>query len=618
MPIALGTRLAELYARWSGRLIAVAGVLAVGGLILLEGFLRPPLPPGLLACAQVIGIVLFAVVRLMGWLVVRDRRAYLREHGLDLAVVLAMLVIWRMDPQSATVMVVRIAAVYIAAVQVLSVMQWLVQGVSHKVARTQAGVHPARLMVAAFALVILLGTGLLLLPKAAADPVSGQYGLHAVNCLFTATSATCVTGLVVYDTGTQFSRFGQVVILLLMQAGGLGIVFFGTLLGVLLGRQMSLQDSALLQDALGYRMLGQIGRLVRFIVLTTLAIEVLGALLLVGMYRDAGMEPQESWFQAAFHSVSAFCNAGFCLSPDGQSLIIYRHYWHVYVVVAGLILLGGLGFPVLSNLWAVATRPLRSAWLRLRDPTAQPQHVRLSLQTKLVLTTSAVLLVLGVLLLFVSERHWPEADTCVSGAAMCRQSTGMRLASAWFQSVTARTAGFNTVALDESSMSMAGHFVLCLLMFVGGSPVSTAGGVKTATVAVLLLSLWATIRRRDQAEAFRRAIPFHYVRRAGALVFLFALLVAFVVLMLCFTEADNRRFEGAPPSLRSLVFESVSACGTVGLSTGITPRLTVAGKLMVTLAMFCGRLGPLTFFLALVERERPARYAYPAEAVALT
>jgi hypothetical protein len=333
-------RLTRAYQRGEKLLAALAGALAVGGLILLEGFYIPPLPPGFLAAAQLSGIALFVALRLLGWFLVRDRRAYLREHGLDSALILALSLIWLLDSQQSLPLLVRVASVYIGATQALAAMQWLVVQASRRVAQTQAGANPARTMVFAFALVILVGAGLLYLPKATTEHVTGNFGQHAVNCLFTATSATCVTGLVVYDTGTEFNRFGQIVILLLIQAGGLGIVFFGTLLGVIFGRQMSLHDSALLQDVLSHRMLGQIGRLVRFVVFTTFAIEALGAAFLFGMFHRAGMSIAESWYQAVFHAVAAFCNAGFSLTPNGQSLIVYRGHWQVYVVATGLIILG--------------------------------------------------------------------------------------------------------------------------------------------------------------------------------------------------------------------------------------------------------------------------------------
>ncbi len=440
--------------------------------------------------------------------------------------------------------------------------------------------HPARLMVSSFAAVILVGALLLSLPQASAAPEA----VRPVDALFTATSAVCVTGLIVKDTGGDFTLFGQMVILVLIQLGGLGIMTFSVSLALVLGRTLSKSRAVVMQDMLDQESVREVFNLVRFLAAATLVIEAAGALALFTCFaRRQGLTlatlPRLA-HSAVFHSVSAFCNAGFSLYST--SFEAWRSDVWVNGIIASLIVLGGLGFPVLRDLALVGKRR------RLREERGP----RLRMQTKVVLWTSAVLIVVGAVVFYFVD----------AGDTLAGHPFGTRALASLFQSVTARTAGFNTVRI--ASVGHAGLLLLLVLMFIGASPGSTGGGVKTTTAATLWSAGWSTLRGRPRTEMFRRTVPRGVVRRAVALLTCsaLALAVAGVALM----SVEDQPF-------RDLVFELFSAFGTVGLSTGATPKLTDAGRLIITAVMFVGRLGPLTLALLFVGEARQASYAYPEE-----
>ena len=484
------------------------------------------------------------------------------------------------------------AMLLLAVAQVLAGEQWawawflgreaavlvFVPSVRYRRLVSRLWLHPARLMFGTFAGAILVGTVLLALPVATPD---GE-GASPVDALFTATSATCVTGLIVRDTGTQFTLFGQLVILVLIQLGGLGIMTFSVSLVLVMGQRLSKSREVVMQDMLDQDSIVEVLTLVRFIALTTLVIEALGAAALyVGFAAQRGYS-LGTLYVAIFHSVSAFCNAGFSLFST--SLMDYRGELWLNLTFMALIIMGGLGFPVLRDL-AAAAKPRHLG-------EAPPRRLRV--QTKVVLVTSAALLMLGATLFYVFERH----------GQLDGLRPGERVLASWFQSVTARTAGFNTV--DMAKVGAPALVLLMALMFVGASPGSTGGGVKTTTLAILIQTVRAAFRRRPQVELFRRTVPLSVVRRAVVLVVLSQLLL--LVALLALASVEKQPFE-------ALAFEAVSAFGTVGLSAGATPNLTTAGRLIITALMFVGRLGPLTFAFSLLREARAAAYEYPEERV---
>ena len=428
-----------------------------------------------------------------------------------------------------------------------------------------------QIILLGFLAAIVLGAALLALPAASRDGEAATW----LDSLFTATSALCVTGLVVRDTARCWSLFGKTVILILIQIGGLGVVTMATLLTVMAGKRVGLRQRSVLQESVAAPRLGGILRYTRFILCATLALEAAGALTLLPVFAQV-YGPWKGAGFAIFHAVSAFCNAGFDLMGEPaafSSLTAWRANAAVNLVVMALIVLGGIGFGTLDD--------VRTHGFKLR-------HYRL--QSKLVLATSAVLILLPAVWYYCVEL------TALSG--------GERVLAALFQSVTTRTAGFNTV--DYAAMSEAGQLLTILLMLVGGSTGSTAGGMKTTTLAVLTLSAVAVFRRKPNPTAFGRTIGTETLRAASAI------LSAYLALFLTASVVMSR-VEGLP--LLTAMFEAASAIGTVGLTLGVTPRLGTASKLLLIFLMYFGRVGGLTLIFAALPKDGNALAKFPEERV---
>jgi len=428
-----------------------------------------------------------------------------------------------------------------------------------------------QIIILGFTAVILLGALLLMLPVSARGGAATPFA----DALFTATSAVCVTGLVVYDTASHWSAFGQAVILLLIQIGGLGVVTVTASFALLSGRKISLMQRSTMQEAIAAPKLGGIVRLTGFILRATFFFELIGALLLLPVFvTDYGMS---GIWMAIFHSVSAFCNAGFDLlgstAAPFVSLTEYGGNALLNITVMLLIIVGGLGFLTWDD--------IRVCGLRLR---------RYRMQSKVILVTSAILILLPAAFFFFTE---------FSG-----QPFAERLLGSFFQSVTARTAGFNTA--DLSLFGGAGQAVMIFLMLIGGSPGSTAGGMKTTTIAVLAANAAAAFRRREDAQLFGRRIESDTVRNAST-IFLLYLLLFFCGAVFISTV------EGLP--LGPCLFETASAVGTVGLSLGLTPALSMPSHIVLILLMFFGRVGGLTLIYAAMSGYRPALSRLPQEKI---
>lgn len=441
----------------------------------------------------------------------------------------------------------------------------------------QAHVPPAVAIFGSFAAAIVAGAVLLSLPVAATQPLS------VVDAIFTATSAVCVTGLAVVDTGTALTPFGQVVVLVLCQVGGLGLMTFAMFVVVLLGRQVSFRDHMVIEDTMHHSPSAEIGKLLRYVLTFTFSVEAVGAVLLWLRWRE-DFPDGRAIYLSVFHSVMAFCNAGFSLFPD--SLMRYRGDLYVNAVITLLIISGGLGF--LVN-------------MELRDQAlmrfAGKRPPRLSLHTRVVLVVTASLLALGMAGFLVSE--W---ENLLRGMPLSE-----KLLAGWFQAVTPRTAGFNTV--DYGQAATATLFFTIFLMFVGASPGSTGGGVKTTALGLLLALLRARYRGRGRAMMFERTIPHAVMDRAISVILLSWILTSSALLLLTVAEQGVAPHAEARPQFIDLMFEAVSAFGTVGLSTGITPSLSPAGKMLLALLMFAGRLGPVTIALA-AGRKAPGRVRF--------
>ncbi len=614
--------------------LALTGLAAVATLVLDYGFTLAPSQQRVVHIVQTVILVVFILDRVLRLLLAPRRRDYLRENWIDFAlivlVVAGLLVGYRMKGRflSAGALYVIITQLYILATLVL-------RGVGLNLRFAGSGIHPSWLLVGSFALLILAGSGLLMLPAAVEEAYYPKW--YYDDALFTSTSAVCVTGLVVRDTGTHFTTFGQAVVLGLIQTGGLGIMLFGTVLAMAVGRGLSLRGTAAVQHMLSSEEPGQIGRLVKFVVVTTLTAEAVGALLLYPMFcRPQGppdalitLDAVQAAWHSVFHSVSAFCNAGFALY--GNSMMQgtregwvhpLRENWQVYGVIAPLIILGGLGFPVLEDCARWGRQVLARLARRLHPRYGHLGFInplpRLTLHSKIVLSTSGVLIAGGAaLLLLVEPPPGPPSGT-VGRHAFVMEETRQRsdwsqvrgsgrVLHALFTSVTARTAGFNTI--DMAELSNAGKLAVCLLMIIGASPASTGGGIKTVTVALLVLTVYSTLLRRNEVELFRRSIAAEVLRKAVTVTVLFVAMLILLTFLLSVELRQERSF-------LDLFFEVTSASCTVGLSTGLTSHLaTPWSKLILVIGMFVGRLGPLTLLAGFASRVRRVDYQYPQETV---
>jgi potassium uptake TrkH family protein len=517
-------------------------------------------------------------------LVIRQRLVYVRAHivelvlaGLCLLVLLfpgqigAALHAWNplLTPEA-------IANLYVAITQVALLIAFIPGGLRASTRLMSSPVQPALLIVLSFLLLIALGTGALLLPRASTERI------RFVDALFTATSASCVTGLIVVDTGTYFTPLGRFVILVLMQVGGLGIMTLTTFFAAIVGRRGSLKEYATLQTILGQDSIGRIRGAAAQILLTTFFFEAAGAIALYAFVEPGRTGTFDRVFFSIFHAVSAFCNAGFSLLAQGMSDPALRQSAPALVAVMVLIVAGGLGFPVLKNIGQATLARLRGR----RQP--------LSLHARIVLTVTLSLIVLGGVGFGLLER----------GATLAGENGADLVLHAAFQSITARTAGFNTV--NMVALAAPTTFLMIALMWVGASPGSTGGGIRTTSFALVLMDARAVARGKGRVEFRHTPVDPASVSRAHATVSLSLAFIAVAFLTLAITEHQP---------LLPLLFETFSAAGTVGLSTGITSSLTDAGKTVVILLMFVGRVGFLTLAMALTPQARSPRVDYTAESV---
>jgi len=423
--------------------------------------------------------------------------------------------------------------------------------------------HPSTILLASFLLVIAAGVLLLELPV---STVSGH--IAWVDALFTATSAVCVTGLTVLDPGSAFTLFGQCVILALIQVGGLGLMTISVALFRWIGRSVSFRYRMVLQDVFAHTPRADIFGLLKSVLFFTLTVEFIGAALLTIHWRREFPLDQAA-YRAIFHSVSAFCNAGFSLFPD--SFMRYSGSTLLNVTICGLIVIGGIGFPVLYDL---------QNWLSGR----KRRRIRLSIHTKTVLLTTSILILAGAFMFaFLEQQSLSTAP-----------SLSHRILAPLFQSITCRTAGFNTV--DIGSLKEATLALMICLMFFGASPGSCGGGVKTTTLALLVLSIAGWLRRASRVHVFKKSIPRATLDRSVTLTLLAIGMISLIVFLILAGNAVSGHVVAGPRgSFLGYLFETVSAFGTVGLSMGITPDLNVWGKLMLALMMIIGRVGVLTF-----------------------
>ena len=601
--------------------LAIAAVLAAASLVMLYGWTdRPPL-----LGKGVLGLdgrqVLVVIQLIVAGVLVAERfgrmvlapppREFFRNNWGDFAMiavaVLAVLAgLAENHALAGDAMWVIFAQVYIVfalAMRVADCPFW-----SH-----MARVHPLWLLVGGFIFLSLAGALLLILP-ASASTNAGL--LWFQDALFVATSAVTLTGLSLRDVGTEFSFLGQFIILALIQIGGLAIMIFGSALAVSLGRGLGLRGSSdrpTLQGDPDCRRRLDLGRMARFIVIATVSIELVGAILLYPMFigrlgaQEHALGPLESAWYAVFHSVSAFCNAGFCLWQHNVN--DFREHWQMLGIVGPLVILGGLGMPVLQDILRSLATLAHRIKRRLRagsGPWKPVIAIRLSLHSRVVLWTSLLLLFFGTSGILLVETVGLKVTAAERGGIFSprdidirsdfeRLSPSERLQACGMLSISSRTGGFSTFNLAE--MSDAGKAVTCMLMAVGASPASTGGGMKTVTFALLVVVVITNLRRRDRVDVFGKTISQELIQNAVTMIAMYALFVAAITIVLSVFGRTHNRF-------MDVLFESISACSNVGLSTGLTKDLNDPGKFDLIFAMLAGRLGLPALALAMTLRLR--------------
>jgi len=470
----------------------------------------------------------------------------------------------------------RVFLFFLIGRQVISLLNLRTVSINRSTFIEKLSDNPPVLVMLTFFFTIFLGALFLMLP--AATTIGEDTSL--LGALFTSTSATCVTGLIVYDTGTHFTLFGQIIILLLIQIGGLGIMTISSAFAILLGQKMSLKSESIMQNVIGESNKLDMISLVKSVILVTITLEFLGAVIMYFTFIAKAYPVKQAIYHSIFHSVSAFCNAGFCLYSN--SLISYIGNFNINFVITSLIILGGIGFPVLKDIQQIIKKRV--------------SYKRLSLNSKIVISSTVILLVLGAVIFFISEYN--------------NEMKGLhfldRIMASYFQSVTTRTAGFNTI--DTANLSRGSSFISGILMFIGASPGSTGGGVKTTALVVVLVAVIAMFRGHDDVNIFKRKVSERIIKKVMALVAASVALLAVMIFLLLMFE---------PFTFEKTVFEAISAFGTVGLSMGITDRLSSAGQIIIILLMYLGRVGPLTLMFAISETKDRSFFTYIEEKISI-
>lgn len=566
----------------------ISSIAAIGLLTYRFGFTLTPLQERQVFYGLDLVFAIFVVAFLVRWLYAFRRTEFLRKHVFEGILILIILINglsayvfgYQLIPELlALVGIEDPVPFYQGAVTIFIFLLIFYEIAVAGASLSHLKLKPAVTFVVSFLILIIIGTGLLMMPDMTIRPG----GMPFLEALFTSTSAVCVTGLIVVDTATYFTTNGQVIILVLIQLGGFGILSFASFFTLFLGQGVGIRHQAMLQDFLSSESLLTARGLVGKVVTITFSIELLG---FIFIYLTWGNEVVfDSWeqkiFFSLFHSISAFCNAGFSLFSNGlyEGVVVGSYIMQMVIIV--LVILGGIGFPVIQDIFSIS---------RLRDRLRNPwKDWRLG--TKLAIYVSAVLLAFGTITFYLLERNNTMSNLTFMEA----------LVTSFFQSTISRTAGFNTV--DISTLRLPTYLIIIFLMFVGGSSGSIAGGIKTSTFYLIFASAIATIRGKLRLEIGRNYIGNTLLFRALS-IFVFAVgAIGLGTLLLTISEPGMDFIQ--------LFFEEVSAFGTVGLSTGITSELNNFSRMVIIISMFIGRIGTITFAIAFVSRVSTQKYKYP-------
>ena len=450
-------------------------------------------------------------------------------------------------------------------------------------------VNPALLFIFSFAFIIVIGSFLLMLPNSTTD------GISLIDAIFTSTSAVCVTGLIVVDTATTFTMLGKTIIMGLIQIGGLGIMTFTSFLGIMFQSNSSFSNQMMLKDIIIEEKLGEIFHTISKIILITFLIEFIGALIIFASIAHLGcMDLKNKIYFSIFHSISGFCNAGFSTFTDGLYESTVRYNYNLHLIIAFLVICGGLGFPILFNYYRYFKHFLKN---KIRQTLTGERYRHLPLvinvNTRIVLFTTIILLAFGTLFIFITEYNNTLSELSLRG----------KVVSAFFASVTPRTAGFNTINMGLVLNSTS--LIIIFLMWIGASPGSTGGGIKTTTFAISIFNAINVSRGKNRIELFNREIPELSIRRAYSIMFMSILIIGLSTFLISVFDPQMDIFK--------VVFECFSAFSTVGLSLGITPELSTQSKTVIIFLMYIGRVGTITLLIAMVNRVKILSYRYPIE-----
>ncbi len=567
--------------------ITVIGIGSIAALIAEFGFFLTWNQIEFVDTTVSVFVTVFVIQEVIRLLIMRRARSYFRERRPE-AIVILLIFLQLLFPQAIyyiglvfapDLRIEQLALLSLAATQATLVLSLVVRALRYNQLLGTVRLPPGALFILSFLLLVFGGTLLLLLPRATTIPLS------FTDALFTATSAVCVTGLIVVDTATAFTPLGKTILLILIQIGGLGIMTLTTFFALFFSGGISIRERLLMSAVLSETSIGEVSSILLRIALLTFSIEGIGAVLLY-ISQDGSFinfDPYQFYY-CAFHSVSAFCNAGFSLYSVGLYDEAVRSNYGYHTIIMSLIILGGLGFTVLSEV-------LRT--MKFWKPRTYRLRYRMSVFSRLALITAAVLLAGGTLLFFVIESHYSFRDMTV----------GEQLFQSLFLSVTSRTAGFNISAVEALSIPTA--LIMMILMWIGASPGSTGGGIKTTTIALAFLNIRNTMFEQKHIDIFYRRVAASDVTKAFAIILLSIFFIGTMSILLVYCEPDKQPVD--------LLFEVVSAMGTVGLSRNITGFLGEGGKVILIITLFAGRVGLLTVLYARVKPVGEARYKFPEE-----
>ncbi len=566
------------------------GIIALISFILAIGFHLTPDQMSILATISDILALIFIIQELLRWFYVKNKLEYLFERWFEMLIVF-LLLLHLLFPDGIysiasvflpNVQVKHISLLYIAIISLVILFVFIIKSLRYNHLLSKIKLHPGAIFSLSFLFVILLGAIALMLPKAtpADNPIS------FIDALFTSTSAVCVTGLITVDTATAFTLLGKFLIICLIQIGGLGVMTLTTFFAIVFAGGLSVKVRVMLKDMLSQESVVEVWNLLFKIFLLTLSIELVGAFLL---YFSLGGEifhfDKVLFYSCAFHSVSAFCNAGFSLySVNLMQSGIVDNYFFLTVIML-LIIFGGLGFTTVANISSLFP------WKNDKRTIS----LKFSLMTKIILLTTLILIVAGSLLIFSAESY--DFTKGLSVAEKFFHSV--------FLSVTARTAGFNSVAMELLSYPTV--MLLIVLMWIGASPGSTGGGIKTTTIAITIMALFNLIRGKERVEFGNREIAPHSIHNAFLVVIASLIVLGAGSTLLVWMEPDKNPID--------LIFEATSAISTVGLSRNITFYIGDGSKIVLILLMFIGRIGVLTFFMSLYRAKPEPRYQLPKEQI---